>query len=220
MRSSSDLCRHYVWQSSGRLVNSPYVDNSYKWAGGGLISSAPDLVRLGSALLLCYQSNQQTSTPSVRRLLEQRKKSDDVTSDVSSSNGCGTSEKAPLLLQSETVAEMWREVVKNIYFSSNPQLSYGLGWVVRREGERVRGAGAREPFYVGHSGAAVGASSVLVIMPSESEGVEVESGGREEGEGGGGPRGVVVAVIFNLQEVKGVFSLGSRIAALFHHHTT
>ena len=70
MRSSSDLCRHYVWQSSGRLVNSPYVDNSYKWAGGGLISSAPDLVRLGSALLLCYQSNQQTSTPSVRRLLE------------------------------------------------------------------------------------------------------------------------------------------------------
>ena len=203
------------------------MDNSYKWGAEGLLSSAPDLVRLGSALLLCYQSNQQTSTPSVRRLQENCKKSGDVTSDVSSSSGSGTSEKAPLLLQSETVAKMWRGVVKNIRFAGIPHLSYGLGWVVEQGeeegvGERVtvRGAGAREPFYVGHVGAAVGASSVLVIMPSQGEGVEVESGGREEREGGGSPRGVVVAVIFNLQEVKGVFSLGSRIASLFHHHTT
>lgn len=29
----------------------PPVDNSYKWAGGGFLSSAEDLVRFGSALL-------------------------------------------------------------------------------------------------------------------------------------------------------------------------
>lgn len=31
--------------------NSMYVDNSYKWAGGGFISTSEDLVRFGSALL-------------------------------------------------------------------------------------------------------------------------------------------------------------------------
>ena len=30
---------------------SPYVDNSYKWAGGGFLSTAEDLVRFGSAFL-------------------------------------------------------------------------------------------------------------------------------------------------------------------------
>ena len=31
--------------------NAPYVDNSYKWAGGGFLSTAEDLVRLGRNLL-------------------------------------------------------------------------------------------------------------------------------------------------------------------------
>jgi len=31
--------------------NAPYVDNSYKWAGGGFLSSSEDLVKFGSALL-------------------------------------------------------------------------------------------------------------------------------------------------------------------------
>src|SRR5579863_7826635 len=31
--------------------NAPYVDNSYKWAGGGFLSTSDDLVRFGSALL-------------------------------------------------------------------------------------------------------------------------------------------------------------------------
>lgn len=34
-----------------RLLNAPYVDNSYKWAGGGYLSTAPDLVRFGLAHL-------------------------------------------------------------------------------------------------------------------------------------------------------------------------
>ena len=31
----------------GRLVNAPYVDNSYKWAGGGFLSTPSDLVKFG-----------------------------------------------------------------------------------------------------------------------------------------------------------------------------
>ena len=31
----------------GRLVNAPFVDNSYKWAGGGFISTPSDLVKFG-----------------------------------------------------------------------------------------------------------------------------------------------------------------------------
>lgn len=36
---------------SARILNSPYVDNSYKWAGGGFISTTEDIVRFGNAIL-------------------------------------------------------------------------------------------------------------------------------------------------------------------------
>ena len=37
--------------TGGRLRNAPFVNNSYKWAGGGFIASVEDLVRFGSAHL-------------------------------------------------------------------------------------------------------------------------------------------------------------------------
>jgi len=43
--------RFYSREKDGTLNNAPYVDNSYKWAGGGFLSTAEDLVRFGSALL-------------------------------------------------------------------------------------------------------------------------------------------------------------------------
>ncbi|MEZ4700827.1 MAG: serine hydrolase domain-containing protein [Rhodothermales bacterium] len=43
--------RYYVHDDAGRVVNAPYVDNSYKWAGGGFISTAEDVVRFGDAIL-------------------------------------------------------------------------------------------------------------------------------------------------------------------------
>ncbi|MBV9774532.1 MAG: beta-lactamase family protein [Gemmatimonadetes bacterium] len=43
--------RFYEHGADGRLVNAPYVDNSYKWAGGGFLSNAEDLARFGSAHL-------------------------------------------------------------------------------------------------------------------------------------------------------------------------
>ncbi|MBX7198984.1 MAG: beta-lactamase family protein [Rhodospirillaceae bacterium] len=42
--------RAYDRAKDGTLQNSPYVDNSIKWLGGGLISSAEDLIRYNIAL--------------------------------------------------------------------------------------------------------------------------------------------------------------------------
>jgi len=43
--------RFYDRGAAGAYTLSPTVDNSYKWGGGGFISTAEDLVRFGSALL-------------------------------------------------------------------------------------------------------------------------------------------------------------------------
>jgi len=43
--------RGYERLPDGRLVNSEYADISYKWAGGGMVSTVPDLCALGNALL-------------------------------------------------------------------------------------------------------------------------------------------------------------------------
>lgn len=37
--------------AGGKVLNCEFADISYKWAGGGMISTAPDLCRFGSALL-------------------------------------------------------------------------------------------------------------------------------------------------------------------------
>jgi CubicO group peptidase (beta-lactamase class C family) len=39
--------RFYVRDEQGRWRNAAYVDNSYKWAGGGFLSTPEDLVRFG-----------------------------------------------------------------------------------------------------------------------------------------------------------------------------
>lgn len=43
--------RFYARDSTGKLQHAPHVDNSYKWAGGGFLATADDLVRFGSAHL-------------------------------------------------------------------------------------------------------------------------------------------------------------------------
>jgi CubicO group peptidase (beta-lactamase class C family) len=43
--------RWYIQASDGSYRNGPYLDLSYKWAGGGFLSTAEDLARFGSALL-------------------------------------------------------------------------------------------------------------------------------------------------------------------------
>jgi serine beta-lactamase-like protein LACTB, mitochondrial len=43
--------RFYAHPKGSPFENAPYVDNSYKWAGGGFLSTPEDVVRFGSALL-------------------------------------------------------------------------------------------------------------------------------------------------------------------------
>ena len=43
--------RFYARDKSGQIVNAAYVDSSYKWAAGGLLSTAENLVRFGTAHL-------------------------------------------------------------------------------------------------------------------------------------------------------------------------
>lgn len=43
--------RWYTADSASGIVNAPYVDNSYKWAGGGFLSTTEDLARFGQAML-------------------------------------------------------------------------------------------------------------------------------------------------------------------------
>lgn len=107
---------------------------------------------------------------------------------------------------------------------SKPETGYGMGWVVRGESAGTVG-GRDQPFYAAHSGAAVGASSVLIIMPaprpSSTYNVNTETtlGSEVELELEESvsmcPQGVVVAVLFNLQEVSNVTSLGVKIAEEF-----
>ena len=221
--------RHYTRSKDGLLKNTPYVDISYKWAGGGFISTAEDLTRFGNALLTCYQMN--------------RRPSDDANGPPSKPHPVAPSGKEQQLvgakldddtatrkciLEHDTVSMMWRPVVSPD--KSKPELSYGMGWVVR-EGDEGTVGGRERPFYAAHSGGAVGASSILVIMPSTSVGSNncyetsssqsssTQTSAEDRSERRRGrvdvPRGVVVAVLFNLQEVKNVTSLGVEIAEEF-----
>ena len=47
----SHRTRFYTISGDGQLINAPFVDNSYKWAGGGFVATTDDLVRFGSAHL-------------------------------------------------------------------------------------------------------------------------------------------------------------------------
>jgi hypothetical protein len=52
---ASVYCRFYHKKRGGCLRNVPYVDNSWKWAGGGFLSTVGDLLRFGNAMMYSYQ---------------------------------------------------------------------------------------------------------------------------------------------------------------------
>ncbi|MCL4130030.1 UNVERIFIED_CONTAM: hypothetical protein GTU68_063889, partial [Idotea baltica] len=51
--------RNYIRDARGKLLNAPYVDNSYKWAGGGFLSTVMDLLNFGNAMLYSYQATEE-----------------------------------------------------------------------------------------------------------------------------------------------------------------
>ncbi|XP_062858326.1 serine beta-lactamase-like protein LACTB, mitochondrial [Trichomycterus rosablanca] len=152
--------RFYHFNKKGRIVNCPYVDNSYKWAGGGFLSTVGDLLLFGNAMLYSYQL-----------------------ADIEDTTGL-----LPGFLKPNTAKALWAPVDKTEP-SWDKDGRYAQGWLVVEKKQKYGQCRMRR-HYVSHTGGAVGASSVLLVLPSETLGQEVTP-----------PRGIVVAIITNLQSV-------------------
>ncbi|XP_029909207.1 serine beta-lactamase-like protein LACTB, mitochondrial isoform X2 [Myripristis murdjan] len=169
--------RFYHVNKKGRVVNCPYVDNSYKWAGGGFLSTVGDLLLFGNALLYSYQMAHVKDT---RGLL-------------------------PGFLKPKTALDMWAPVERTEASWDKDGL-YAQGWLVVEKLQKYGQCRIRR-HYVSHTGGAVGASSVLLVLPSQ-ETVE------RQGQSPVLPQGVVVTIITNMQSV-GLNSTALKIAHEF-----
>lgn len=127
------------------------------------------------------------------------------------------------ILHPDTTQLMLKKAVDSVNPNGNLfGVGYGLGWFVNKDGDEVV-CGERRPFCFGHTGGAIGATGVLMVVPTPTTSHSYQCDGCErwgcdprEGCGCGGEVcGVVVCVIFNLQEVEGVFTLGTDIAKEF-----
>ncbi|GAA6225536.1 serine beta-lactamase-like protein LACTB, mitochondrial isoform X2 [Lates japonicus] len=169
--------RYYHLNKRGRVVNCPYVDNSYKWAGGGFLSTVGDLLLFGNALLYSYQ---------VAHLKD-------------------TEHLLPGFLKPKTVVDLWVPVDRTEASWDKDGL-YAQGWLVVEKLQKY-GQCRKRRHYVSHTGGAVGASSVLLVLPSE----EID---QYRGQIPLLPQGVVVTIITNMQSV-GLNSTALKIAHEF-----
>ncbi len=141
------------------LVNVPYVDNSYKWAGGGILSTVGDLIKYGKHLLKSYQQKDETNMNTY--------------------------------LKSSTIKSyVWAP-------QSQPpkdDLPYGLGWHLNIDkNNKIK--------YVYHTGGAVGSTTCLLIIPTDSNGNEIN--------------GLVVSILCNLQDIREIVKLSLQISDIF-----
>ncbi|XP_072529788.1 serine beta-lactamase-like protein LACTB, mitochondrial isoform X1 [Salminus brasiliensis] len=168
--------RFYHFNKKGRIVNCPYVDNSYKWAGGGFLSTAGDLLLFGNAVLYSYQI-----------------------ADLKDTSGL-----LPGFLKPQTAKAMWAAVDKTEASWDKDGL-YAQGWLVVEQQQKYGQCRVRR-HYVSHTGGAVGASSVLLVLPNET----LQAPGQRVTL----PQGVVVAIITNMQSV-GLNTVALKIAHEF-----
>ncbi|XP_051546075.1 serine beta-lactamase-like protein LACTB, mitochondrial isoform X2 [Myxocyprinus asiaticus] len=168
--------RFYHFNKKGRIVNCPYVDNSYKWAGGGFLSTVGDLLVFGNALLYSYQMAHLKSTDGL----------------------------LPGFLKPHTAKAMWAPVDKT-EASWDKDGMYAQGWLVVEKQQKY-GQCRNRRHYVSHTGGAVGASSVLLVLPRESAQVTDQKLTP--------PQGLVVTIITNMQSV-GLNATALKIAQEF-----
>ena len=164
-------------------MNAPFVDNSCKWAGGGLLSNVHDLVQFGNAMLYSSQFKEEA---------EESNKASSSSSDNQPS-GKKPKQRLPGYLKPETMAQIWEPIIRMGKPESLSDAAYGMGWmVVPKHKEKAFCRDQR--FMSFHTGGAVGASSVLLLLPAEGD----SSSSKENGIP---PRGVVVAVLCNMEGV-------------------
>ncbi|KAM7337372.1 hypothetical protein ACRRTK_003491 [Alexandromys fortis] len=174
--------RFYVYNKKKRLVNTPYVDNSYKWAGGGFLSTVGDLLKFGNAMLYGYQVGLFKN--SNENLL-------------------------PGYLKPETMVMMWTPV-PNTEMSWDKEGKYAMAWGVV-EKKQTYGSCRKQRHYASHTGGAVGASSVLLVLPEELDPEALKNKVP--------PRGIIVSIICNMQSV-GLNSTALKIALEFDKDRT
>ena len=87
--------RYYVRNKYHKLKNAPYVDNSYKWAGGGFLSSVGDLIRFGSMMLYSFQQTKVTSKSKSETIGEKSAETTSKPSVVTPSPDPPTTSEAP-----------------------------------------------------------------------------------------------------------------------------
>lgn len=148
------------------MENALCVDNSYKWAGGGFLSTAADLVQFGNAILYSFQNDDGYLSRDICKI-------------------------------------MW-SAVDNTKMPWDRDGAYAMGWGVVEPRITNNFCKSRQ-FYVSHTGGAIGASSVLLVMPTDNLGGNCE--GRKAS-------GVVVAMIVNMQSV-GLNKVALEIAQIF-----
>lgn len=146
------------------MVNCPYVDNSYKWAGGGFLSTVADLLLFGNALLYSYQVAQLEDAQGL----------------------------LPGFLKPQTATDLWTPVERTEATWDKDGM-YAQGWLVVEKLQKC-GQCRKQRHYVSHTGGAVGASSVLLVLPS----AEMD---QPRGQVHTPPKGVVVTIIVNMQSV-------------------
>ena len=178
---------YYVKDKSSRLQNAPYVDLSYKWAGGGLLSTAQDIVTFGNIIL--YSSQHQETDPG-----------------------------PPGFLKAATVSTFWKPAGQ-----IDRMKRYGLGFELAPSKDHY-GMCPKHNFGAGHTGAAIGVSSALFILPksrqamsnssSEVQSVDHLNIASECQTNNVIPQGVVVAVFMNMVNVQ-ARDVANKIARLF-----
>ncbi|XP_013393068.1 serine beta-lactamase-like protein LACTB, mitochondrial [Lingula anatina] len=179
--------RYYVKNNKGRLVNAPYVDNSWKWAGGGFVSTVEDLVKFGNAMLYAYQYQGSGRVETEGR--------------GNTAASIPHSQNPPGYIKPDTILTLWTPVPKT-KCSWDADGYYGMGWAVVPYMQKHGGC-REQRFYVSHTGGAVGASSALVVLPRRCVDLSQNL-----------PQGVTVAILANLQSV-GMGKTALKIAKLF-----
>ena len=164
----SNRSRYYCRRSlKDGLRNVAYVDLSYKWAGGGMLSNVNDLLIYANTLLQCRQT----------KLID--------------------SQSRKQLLRAETIGEMWSPIIA----TNKKNTFYGLGWMIAK----AQPSSINEftiPLHIYHTGAAVGATSILLIIPCENK--------------CSNPRcGVCIAILTNLQNAETIYQTALDLALLF-----
>ena len=117
-------------------------------------------------------------------------------------------------LKPSTVKILWTPVSR---MSSTSINKYGLGWMIVPENQCDKYAMCRNNTrIVSHTGAAVGSSSVLLLLPRDQGSIARDQSCVTSDSG---PHGVVVALLCNMEQVS-LFHTALDIAQLFQENTT